>query len=336
MSKRRLTQRQLALQHKIQHARLERAKKRKQALEEQLSHNTLGPEQAGLLLAHYGANLVIESAEGTLHRCAQRQNLPALVTGDHVVWRAFSDGTGVVVALQPRHSELGRPDRHGHIRLMAANVDQIMIVIATSPPPLSTTLDRYLAAAHWLNIEPVIALNKSDLIASQGNTPLIKQIREYEAIGYRLIKASCESKEGLKELEEQLTHKTSVFAGQSGVGKSSLIAALIPDEAIQIGAISDATGKGRHTTTTTMLYHLPAGGHVIDSPGIREFGLWHLSRTMLEQGFKEFRPYLGQCKFKDCHHHKEPGCAIQAAVASREIAPWRVANYLRLAKDLLG
>jgi ribosome biogenesis GTPase / thiamine phosphate phosphatase len=336
MTKRRLTQHQLDVQEKMQLARIERAKKREHVLESKLSNNALGAEQNGLLIAHYGANLVVEAEDGTLHRCAQRQNLGNVVTGDRVVWRAFSDGSGVIVAKLPRKSELGRPDQNGAIRLMAANVDRIIIIVSPSPPPLSTTIDRYLVAAQWLNIEPILVLNKFDLIPTDTPSALVALLKNYEDLGYTVIQASCEVKQGLKELTKILSNHTSIMVGQSGVGKSSLIAELIPDATIQIGAISTATGKGRHTTTTAMLYHLPDEGMVIDSPGIREFGLWHLSRTMLEKGFKEFTAYFGHCKFRDCHHQKEPGCAILAAIAAGKILEWRVKHFQLLAKDLLG
>lgn len=334
MAKRRLTQRQLENQQKVQHARIERAKKREQSLDEQLTSHSLGSEQIGLLIAHYGANLVVEAEDGTLHRCAQRQNLGDIVTGDRIIWRAFPDSTGVIVAREPRHSELGRPDQNGLIRLMAANVDRIVIIVSPSPPPLATTLDRYLVAASWLKIEPILVLNKFDLIPTPSGSPLIELLKSYEQLGYTLVRASTASKQGLKDLQDHINGLTSVMVGQSGVGKSSLISALIPNATIQIGAISEATGKGRHTTTTAMLYHLPEGGNVIDSPGIREFGLWHLSRDILEKGFKEFTPFLGQCKFRDCQHEKEPGCAIQTAVAEGQITEWRLKHFHLLAKDL--
>ncbi|MFO1256940.1 MAG: small ribosomal subunit biogenesis GTPase RsgA [Gammaproteobacteria bacterium] len=336
MAKRRLTQRQLENQQKVQHARIERAKKREQSLDEQLTSHSLGPEQIGLLIAHYGANLVVEAEDGTLHHCAQRQNLGSIVTGDRIIWRAFPDGSGVIVARQPRTSELGRPDQNGLIRLMAANVDRIVIIVSPSPPPLATTIDRYLVAANWLNIEPILVLNKFDLIPSASASPLIELVNSYEKLGHQVVTVSTTSKQGLKNLQTHINHLTSVVVGQSGVGKSSLIAALIPNATIQIGAISEASGKGRHTTTTAMLYHLPEGGNIIDSPGIREFGLWHLTREVLEKGFTEFVPLIGQCKFRDCYHEKEPGCAIQAAVAEGHIAEWRLKHFHLLAKNLAG
>lgn len=335
MAKRRLTQRQLENQQKVQHARIERAKNREQSLDEQLTNHALGPEQIGLLIAHYGANLVVEAEDGTLHRCAQRQNLGDIVTGDRIIWRGFPDGSGVIVARQPRISELGRPDQNGLIRLMAANVDRIVIIVSPSPPPLATTIDRYLVAANWLNIEPILVLNKFDLIPTPSDSPLIELLKSYEKLGYTVITASTASKHGLKNLQDHIIHLTSVMVGQSGVGKSSLISTLIPNAIIQIGAISEASGKGRHTTTTAMLYHLPEGGNVIDSPGIREFGLWHLSREILEKGFREFIPLIGQCKFRDCHHEKEPGCAVQAAVLDGHIAEWRLKHFHLLARDLI-
>ena len=337
MAKPRLTQRQQALQKKRQASRVLRASRpmKTQSIDEE----ALGPEQSGLLIAHHGANLVVENENGTLFKCSQRQNLPQLVVGDRVIWRANKDGTGVVVAQLERLSELGRPDSKGHIKLMAANVNQLVIIVAASPPPLATTLDRYLVAAHWYQLKPLIVFNKYDLISHDEDhvedQALFERIQSYSTLGYPLLILSCKQNKGIAHLKNALKNQTSIFVGQSGVGKSSLISALIPDSLIQIGAISEATGKGRHTTSTAMLYHLPDSGHVIDSPGIREFGLGHLTRPMLEKGFKEFYPFIGQCKFKDCRHQHEPDCALKAAVSRGDILPWRFAHYDWLAKDLI-
>jgi ribosome biogenesis GTPase len=186
-----------------------------------------------------------------------------------------------------------------------------------------------------VDIEPVILLNKTDLL--QNDSVLADRVDDllaiYPTLGYRILHTSTKQG-GLEELHAALRERTSVFVGQSGVGKSSLVNTLLPEVSLRVGALSESTSKGIHTTTTAQLFHLPSGGTLIDSPGIREFGLWHMSREQVEQGFREFRPLLGTCKFRDCQHVHEPGCAILGALESGEISARRMASYRYIVASL--
>ncbi len=338
MTKRKLTRRQSWRIQKIQEERIARAQKRESQIEEQLKDDHLEPEQSGLVIAHYGAQLDIEplNSPGNVWRCHLRTNLPALVTGDQVTWRAAKDNkSGVVVALEDRKSLLSRPDQRGQLKPVAANIDYIVLVIAPIPIPHTNLIDRYLVAAETVDIEPVLLLNKTDLLTRKEDAQLMDDmLAVYEQIGYKVLQASTRTEQGLKPLQALLDEHTSVFVGQSGVGKSSLVNALLPGVDIRVGALSETTGKGTHTTTAAKLFHFPSGGTLIDSPGIREFGLWHMDKDEVINGFKEFRPFLGYCRFRDCNHEQEPGCALQKALLDGDILPERMDSYRQILGSL--
>lgn len=333
MSKRKLTRRQAWRVNKIQDERAKRASGRDERADEALAAGDLGPEQEGLITAHFGTQVAVESLAGQSQRCHLRANLEGLVTGDRVIWCA-GEPTGVVVAQLDRHSELRRPDPYGNLKPVAANIDQIFIVIAPFPEPHANLIDRYLVAAENVGIEPVILLNKTDLLQEDAalNQRMDTLLAIYPKLGYRVLRASKMG--AMEELHAALKGRTSVFVGQSGVGKSSLVNTLLPDADMRVGALSESTQKGIHTTTTAQLFHLPTGGTLIDSPGIREFGLWHMSKEQVEQGFREFQPHLGTCKFRDCQHQQEPGCAILAAAEAGDISEQRLNSYRRIVASL--
>lgn len=334
MSKRKLNRRQTWRVEKIQEERAKRAARSSSEAEQALTGGELGPEREGLIVAHYGTQVAVESEPGKSQRCHLRANLEGLVTGDRVVW-CQGDPVGVVVAQLDRQSVLSRPDPYGKLKPVAANIDQIILVIAPFPQPHANLIDRYLVAAETVDIEPVILLNKTDLLS--GEPALQQEMEEllaiYPGLGYRLLRTSIKDS-GLEELHSSLRERISVFVGQSGVGKSSLVNVLLPEAELRVGALSENTQKGTHTTTTAQLFHLTCGGSLIDSPGIREFGLWHMTREQVEQGFREFRPLLGSCKFRDCQHQHEPGCAILAAAESGEISAGRLQSYRRIVASL--
>jgi ribosome biogenesis GTPase len=291
----------------------------------------LGNELEGLIIAHFGATAEVEDTSGQIYRCHLRKNSEPVITGDRVLWRLENNGTGIVVTHQPRKSLLSRPEGPKKVKLIAANIDDIIIVSA--PPPIFSEylIDRYLVAAENLQITPVILLNKIDLLDDTTRQDILRRLAPYEKIGYRVILSSTKTPDGLNQLETFLKNKTCVLVGTSGVGKSSIIARFAPDQSILVGDTSTA-GLGKHTTTSTRFYHLPQGGNLIDSPGVREFSLWNMPKDEILKGFPDFIPFLNQCKFRDCQHQKEPGCALQKAVSENEINAARFASYLEMIK----
>ena len=334
MSKRQLSRRQNWRIGKIQEERAARAAKREERMLDELEGGDLGPEQHGLVIAHFGVQVDVEDGDGQICRCHLRANLPTLVTGDRVVWRAGNQGQGVIVAQLPRASELCRPDTRGQLKPVAANVDQIVIVFAPLPQPHANLIDRYLIAAEHAGIRPLLLLNKADLLDEDNAAFIDSLLATYRQLGYPLLEVSAHDGAGMAELRAALDNRISVFVGQSGVGKSSLVNSLLPGVDLRVGALSELTGKGTHTTTTARLFHFPEGGDLIDSPGIREFGLGHVSRDDVEAGFIEFRELLGRCRFRDCRHDREPGCALLLALEEGRIQPQRLASYRHIIASL--
>jgi ribosome biogenesis GTPase len=334
MAKRRLTEQQKARIARIQDSRRQRMTDQAEAALAEAGQGELGEPQHGRVVTRHGRNLVVRDDGGELHLCLFRQNLDEIVCGDHVVWQVTNAGEGVVSARLERRSALTRPDYSGREKALAANVTQLVIVLAPEPEPAGFLIDQYLVAAEQLGVDAVICLNKADLLSPEAWQAFRERFAHYQAIGYPLIGVSAKREHGLDPLIERLQGQTSILVGQSGVGKSSLVNALIPDQDAQVGRLSFATGLGRHTTSATTLYDLPSGGELIDSPGVRSFRLNAMDRASLEQGFREFRPFLGQCKFSNCAHEDEPECAIQAAAAAGKIHPERLANFLNMARSL--
>ncbi|SDI56546.1 ribosome biogenesis GTPase [Pseudomonas flavescens] len=338
MAKRQLNRRQNWRIEKIQGERAARAAKRESRVVETLEGGDLGSEQTGLVIAHFGVQVEVEATDGELSgqvfRCHLRANLPTLVTGDRVVWRPGNQGIGVIVAQLPRDTELCRPDTRGQLKPVAANVDLIVIVFAPLPEPHANLIDRYLVAAEHAGIRPLLLLNKADLIDAQNEPALNVLLGVYRQLGYPVLEVSALEGDGMEQLKQQLDGNISVFVGQSGVGKSSLVNSLLPGVETRVGALSELTGKGTHTTTTARLFHFPGGGQLIDSPGIREFGLVHVSRDDVEAGFIEFAELLGHCRFRDCKHDREPGCALLAALQDGRIQPQRMNSYRHILASL--
>ncbi len=289
----------------------------------------------GLVVANFGARLVVEDSDGVLHRCTGRRKLGSLVCGDRIRWQAGDHQDCAVIELEERQSELARPDKNGRKKTIAANIDQVLIMTSPGTDFSTGLIDRYLITAENLGIHPLIIFNKIDLLEEVQLTEFKQQLAAYEKIGYPLILTSSKTAHGLDALMPFLSNKTSIIVGKSGVGKSSLINQILPDAEARVGDISHATGKGTHTTTTARLYHLPDNkGDVIDSPGIREFGLWQITPHEVAQGFREFRDYAEQCRFRDCLHRGEPGCAVAEAVNQGAIATPRYASYQRILASL--
>lgn len=330
MAKRRLTQRQ---REQIQ--RLQAQRRDLGAPQTDLVENMgLGPKQGGLVVAHYGQTLIVEDATSQLHRCAARQNLGRLACGDRIIWQAATAGDGVVIAIDERRSLLTRPDYNGQPRPVAANLDAVVVVMAPTPPPSDDLIDRYLVAIAAIGLQSLLVLNKLDLLDTAELEPLTERLAVYSRIGYPVSFISCHTGQGLEALRTWLRGHSSLLVGQSGVGKSSLIKALLPERQIRIQAVSAATGHGSHTTSASTLYHLPGGGDLIDSPGVRSFELTDIQAPDLDRGFPELAPYLGHCRFSDCSHTAEPGCALQAAALHGAIATRRLDSYRQLRASL--
>lgn len=318
MSKRRL--------NKQQSARIEKQHQHYRHLQETEADKTLCE---GLVITRYSRHAHIEDQEGHAIHCAIRPNLDSIVAGDRVVWQPEGPAQGTIVSIYPRHTVLGRPDAHGHIKPIAANISQIMVVVAPLPPISWLLLDSYLVMADSLKLPAVIVLNKTDLDITAIQHDLL---HHYEPLGYPLVFTNHLT-DDLSPLQKHLRQQTSVFVGQSGVGKSSLIMRLLPHEAsrIKTGEVSAQSQFGCHTTSNSQLFHLPSGGDLIDSPGVREFALWALPPASIAAGFREFKPYLGQCKFRDCTHMQAtPNCAILHALKTQQISLKRYENYVKI------
>ncbi|QEW33848.1 small ribosomal subunit biogenesis GTPase RsgA [Erwinia billingiae] len=297
-----------------------------------------GDARDGVVISRFGMHADVEDADGSVHRCNIRRTIRSLVTGDRVLWRPGVEGSatvkGIVEAVHERTSVLTRPDFYDGVKPIAANLNQIVIVSAILPELSLNIIDRYLIASETLDVEPLLVLNKTDLLDDAGRKFVDKQMDIYRRIGYRVLMVSSHQKNGLEELQAALIGRISIFAGQSGVGKSSLLNTLL---GLELGAneiltndVSDVSGLGQHTTTASRLYHFPQGGDVIDSPGVREFGLWHLEPEQITRGFVEFREFLGHCKFRDCKHDNDPGCALREAVENGKIDAARFESYHRI------
>ena len=228
----------------------------------------------------------------------------------------------------PRRSLLTRPAHGGRIRPVAANLDQIVIVVAPEPEPDWLLVDQYAAAAEHRAIEICIVINKIDRVGERQ--PIESALEVYRTIGYPCHAVSAKTGEGLTALRQTLDQRCSLLTGQSGVGKSSLTNALLPGRQLRTRELSEKAGLGRHTTTTAMLYHLPDGGDLIDSPGVAVFGLAEMSAADLSAGYREFREWLPRCQFNDCRHLQDKGCAIREAVAAARIPASRYERFIKL------
>ncbi len=294
-------------------------------------HQQALPQKA-LIISSHGNQGVAELDDDRQLRCVYRRNVGRPVCGDRVVLDTDQGDSNPVIEILPRDNSFFRGQRDGRKQVMAANLDQVVIVIAPEPAPSKDLLDRYLVAVLSLGIKPLIVVNKAELLPTltADSSATFKRLEEYTALGHRLITTSCKTEPGITALRPLLQDKVSIVVGQSGVGKSSLVNELVPDLDLQTQTLSHSTGKGRHTTTSTLMYRLPGNGRLIDSPGVWEYGLWEMDQHELMRGYPEFDRAIGQCKFNDCRHVNEPACVISAAVDAGLVPGWRLESYRRL------
>ena len=276
----------------------------------------------GTIIAAHGRQYLVELADGETLLCFPRGKKSELACGDVVSIQRSSDTQGVIDATDPRHSLLYRSNEFKQ-KLIAANVTQIVIVVASEPSFSDELITRCIVAAESQEIKALIVLNKCDLTDRLAAAKTA--IAPYEKLGYPVLPLSAQG--DVSALREHLTGQVSVMVGQSGMGKSTLTNALIPGANAATREISAALDSGKHTTTHATLYHLNSNSVLIDSPGLQEFGLRHLSVGEIEHAFPELRPLLGQCRFRNCRHDREPDCAIHAAFAGGHIDPRRYAAF---------
>ncbi|MFJ5445233.1 ribosome small subunit-dependent GTPase A [Methylobacillus methanolivorans] len=282
----------------------------------------------GLVIASYGKRYGVELEDGTELSCVTRGKKTDLACGDKVKVKLTGPNEAVVEQLEPRSSLLYRSNSF-RSKMLAANVSQAVIVLATQPSFYEELLNRCLVACEAAGIKAVIVLNKCDL---DNADDVLLRLQDYAGLGYTIQPLSA--RDNIAPLKQWLQGETSVLVGQSGMGKSTIVNALLPDKMVRTQEVSTVLDSGKHTTTAAHLYHLDAQSKLIDSPGLQEFGLHHLDAEQLELAFVEFRPYLGQCRFNNCRHLKEPDCAIQAAVDAGAISPRRLGFYQQLRQEM--
>ena len=283
------------------------------------------------VIAAHGRNYLVQ-ADGASIQCVTRGKKSDVAVGDQVTIQTSSPTQGVIEKINDRQTLLFRSDQYKS-KLLAANVTQLFIVVATEPSFADDLVSRALVAAEAAGIAVHLILNKIDVVEPLPRAR--ERLQVYAALGYPVheVSATGAPEATCATLLPLLQGQTSILIGQSGMGKSSLINLLVPDADIKTREISTVLDTGKHTTTFTRLYQMDADTAVIDSPGFQEFGLYHLTEGMLERAFREFAPHLGHCRFANCHHLVEPDCAVLAAVAAGEIAPMRHALYAQLVHE---
>lgn len=278
--------------------------------------------QTGTVVAAFGRQYEIALDSGGLALCYPRGKKSHVACGDRVTVELSEPDHGVIAAVAPRNTLLYRSDAFRE-KLFAANATQAIVVVAAEPGFSDELVTRCLVAAEQQHMRAVIVLNKTDLADKAAAARA--QLAPVRALGYTMVELSA--KQNAETLRPLLAGQTSVLVGQSGMGKSTLINALLPEAKAATREISEALDSGKHTTTHTRLYRLDETSALIDSPGMQEFGLAHLTRAEIEQGFREFLPYLDKCRFRDCRHDREPDCALRAAVAAGRIGARRLEQF---------
>lgn len=296
----------------------------------------------GVVLKGTGGVWHVRADSGETHEASlrgrlkqERDEAKKLAVGDRVGLEIDQRGEHWAIAeILPRHSQLARraPGEGQGERIVAANVDQVVVVFAAAKPvPHRRMLDRFLVIAEANSLESRVVINKIELV---DRDQVEGEFADYAAAGYPVHFTSVKQRIGLEQLHDALAGKTSVLTGPSGVGKSSLMNSMYPGLDLRVGEISESVNKGRHTTVGALLHPLPDAGYVVDSPGLREVGMWGLASEHLDECFREFRAYIPSCRFGNCTHRVEPGCAVRAAVDKGAISAERYDSYLRLREEM--
>ena len=289
----------------------------------------------GRVLSVHGLVSTVQTDDGALHQCATRRLLKTLstdqrhvvVAGDWVSFRSDRSGDAIIERVEPRRGILARNSR-GRQHIIVANVDLILIIGSAAQPHLKPHLiDRFLVTAEQNHLRPVICINKVDLI---DRTELQPIVGVYSRMGYRVLLTSATTDFGIERLRRLMAAQASVVVGQSGVGKSSLLNAIQPGLNLRVSTVSEETEKGRHTTTTAVLYPLTGGGYVVDTPGIRQFQLWDVVPEEVAGCFRDLRPYASRCRYPNCTHTHESDCAVKDAVADGRFDARRYESYCQI------
>jgi len=283
------------------------------------------------VIANFGDAVAVLSQSRQVHRALPLQKLPLLVAGDRVICEQYDQTSYRVLELVQRDGVLSRKDRRGHDKAMAANVSHLAIVCAPKPGIETLLIDQFCVAAERAGIGAIIVINKTDLLLKDERETSERMAVAYRQAGYPVVFVDTKNPDKLAPFIDELNGKTVVLVGASGVGKSSIVQKLLPDQSIRIGAVSKATGLGAHTTTVTFWYELDNGAAIIDSPGVRQFSVSHLSPSDVRQGFRDIAGLANTCRFSDCSHVVEPACAVVDAVKQGTLAEWRYQNYRKLA-----
>ena len=315
-----LTRKQKWSIDKVQSDKIARADKAASKAESELDDEK---EYQGRVITRYGQRQLVEDENGRVFQSVSRQNIGFSVAGDKILFQKTKHDDAIVTAIYPRKNELKRQDK-----LIAANIDQLWLVVAIEPHYEFELIDRYLIMAENSNLPIGIIVNKIELSTTKSKTE--NDFLNYQSLGYDVHFLSVKKQINLDFFKEQLVNKSHIFLGQSGVGKSSLINSLIPDLQLRVNEISSKSKLGKHTTTNTTIYHIPSGGDMIDSPGVREFQLDSLTELEIKSGFKEFRALSDACRFRDCRHINEPNCAVKESLDQGKINPNRYQSYLNI------
>ena len=316
-----LTRKQKWRIDKVQSEKIARAGKAASKVESQLDKDEI--EHSGKVITRYGQRQLVENEQGRVYQSVSRQNIGLSVAGDRVLFQKTKHDEAIVTAIYPRDSELKRQGK-----LIAANIDQLWLVVALEPHYEFELIDRYLIMAENSKLPIGIIVNKIELSSDEKSTT--KDFLNYKSLGYDVHFVSVKNQTNLDSFKEKLVHKSHIFLGQSGVGKSSLINSLIPDLELRVNEISNKSKLGKHTTTNTTIYHIPSGGDLIDSPGVREFQLENLTELEIKSGFKEFKALSNECRFRDCRHINEPNCAVKDSLDQGRISKNRYQSYLNI------